>query len=334
MVLYIIQDMKYFLWAALVCSQFLFADKVVVPKRQTDVINPWYTGPLLCPSSAVVPVGHANFEPYVYVAAGTGYYDKHGKVVKNTHTSWSNSFQPVIQIGLTSWMDIQFLPILVYNYHNHQAQWLFYDFPITVDFQLTSPKGMDDWTPFIKFFITETFPTGKYRNLNPKKLGVDLSGTGSFRTETGFVIGKMFHFKKHHFLIARLLLQYEICSAAHLKGFSSFGGYSNTNARLFPGQGLAADLGLEYTLSQNWVLACDFVGAWSASNHYSGDPGTLPNGSKAVLQTGSANQYSLAPAIEYNWSENLGVIGGCWFTVAGNNAPRFWVGTFALNYYY
>jgi hypothetical protein len=326
--------MKRFFLVTLLFSHVLLADKVVIPKRQVDVDNPWYTGPLLCPSSVVVPAGHVNFEPYVYISAGTGSYDKQGKVVKNAHTFWSNSFQPVVQVGLTSWMDIQFLPLLVYNYHDHQAKCLFYDFPVTIDFQILAPNHIGDWTPYLKLFISESFPTGKFRHLNPNKLGVDISGTGSFRTSTGFVIGELFHFKRSHFLIARLLLQYEVCSAAHLKGFNCFGGYSNTNARLFPGQNVEADLGLEYTLSQNWVLACDFVGAWSASNHYSGDPGTLPSGAKAVLQTGSSNQYSLAPAIEYNWNANLGVIGGCWFTVAGNNAPRFWTGTFALNYYY
>jgi hypothetical protein len=45
-------------------------------------------------------------------------------------------------------------------------------------------------------------------------------------------------------------------------------------------------------------------------------------------------QYSLAPAIEYNWNIDLGVISGVWFTFAGKNAEAFASWVTALNYYY
>lgn len=318
--------------ALLLFSTCLFADKVITPKHQLEVENPWYTGPLLAPSAVTVPVGHANFEPYIYIIANTGSYDAHGKVVK-TDTSWANSFQPVVQVGLTKWMDIQFLPSLVYNYTQHQAQWLFYDFPITIDFQLTSPSYMGDWTPYIKLSLTEIFPTGKYRHLNPKKKGVDISGTGSFRTSAGLVIGEMFHLKGVHFLIARVLFLYEIPAPVQLEGFNAYGGGYGTNARFFPAQNWQTDLGVELTLTKNWVLACDFVGSWAVKPHFSGDPGRTAVGTSAALGTGPSAQYALAPAIEYNWSENLGIIGGSWFTVAGHNAPRFWSAVVAFNYY-
>jgi hypothetical protein len=47
----------------------------------------------------------------------------------------------------------------------------------------------------------------------------------------------------------------------------------------------------------------------------------------------SSSQYSLAPAIEYNWSQNIGLIGGVWFTVAGQNISQFNSIVIALNYY-
>lgn len=311
----------------------LFADKVIVPQVHSEEANPWYTGPLLAPSSAVVPVGHFNFEPYVYIIANTGGYDSHGKVVK-ADTSWSNSFQPVLEIGLTKWMDVQILPAVAYNYNQHQARWVFQDFILTVDFQLLKQAHIDDWTPYIKFFVTEIFPTGKYRNLNPKKMGVDIGGTGSFRTSTGLVIGEMFHIQGANFVIARLSLEYQLPAPVRLLGLNNYGGGYGTNARFFPGQNFEADLGVELTLNKNWVLACDFVGLWTGKPHFSGTTGKNPDGTRAQLGSpGFSSQYSLAPAIEYNWKENMGVIGGCWFTVAGHNAPRFWSAVFAFNYY-
>lgn len=325
--------MKLYLLPLLLCFSNLLADKVVTPQHESKFENPWYTGPLLTPSSVVVPVGHINFEPYIYVLAISGSYNSKGEVVK-ADLSWINSFQPVLEVGLTSWMDIQLLPTLVYNYNKHHAQWLFYDFPIVIDFQILAPKHPDDWTPYIKLILSEVFPTGQYRNLNPKKLGVDISGSGSFRTIAGFVIGEMFHLWARHFIIARLALQYDLPAPVHVKGFNAFGGGYGTNARIFPAQNLEMDIGIEFTLSKNWVLACDFEGIWTLKTHFSGNPGKNADGTPAVLGFKASSQYSLAPALEYNWSETLGIIGGGWFTFAGRNASRFWSAVLAVNYYH
>lgn len=325
--------MRVFLFCFFVCS--VFADKVITPQQHSEHRNPWYTGPLLAPSSVVVPVGHFNFEPYVYVTATTGIYNHKGDVVRAAHTFWSSSFQPVLQVGLTEWMDFQILPGVAYNYINHQAKWVFQDLLLTIDFQLLKPRHIDDFLPYLKLFLAETFPTGKYRNLNPKKLGADVGGGGSFKTAFGLVIGELFHLGGEHFLISRLSLQYELPAPVHLTGLNAYGGGIGTNARFFPSQNFEADLGLEFTLTQNWVLACDFVGTWAIKPHFSGNPGMTALGLPAPLGFKNfSTQYALAPALEYNWAENIGIIGGCWFTVAGRNAARFWSAVIAFNYYY
>ncbi|HSX14221.1 MAG TPA: hypothetical protein VLE96_07385 [Chlamydiales bacterium] len=318
----------------LTLSMQLFAHKVITPQQHSNAPNPWFTGPLLCPSDVVVTRGHFNFEPYVYFTANTGAYNSHGKVVEARNTLWSTSIQPVLSVGLTKWMDMQIVPGVAYNSIKHHDQWVFQDFIFTLDFQLLKPRHIDDWYPFIKFLITEMFPTGKYQHLNPKKLGVDIGGTGSYRTATGFVLGKLFQVHCAHFLNTRLSLQYELPAPVHLHGFNAYGGSFDTNARFFPGQNFEADLGLEYTLSKHWVIACDFVGLWTGKPHFSGNPGTTPLGTPAPLGApGFSIQYSMAPAIEYNWSANLGAIAGCWFTFAGKNAGRFWSAVAAFNYY-
>lgn len=326
--------MKRILFFLTFVSLQLFAHKVITAQEHSEGPNPWFTGPLLAPSDVVVTRGHFNFEPYLYVTANTGAYDNHGKVIKAPFTSWQISLQPVLSIGLTQWMDMQIIPGVAENRAHHQNQWVFQDFIFTLDFQLLKPSHIDDWKPYIKFLILEIFPTGKYRHLNPKKLGVDIGGTGSYRTTAGFVLGKLFHVRGVHFLNTRLALEYQWPAPVRLLGFNTYGGSFDTNARFFPGQNFEADLGLEYTLSTNWVLACDFVGIWTGKSHFSGNPGTTSLGTPAPLGNPKFSiQYALAPAIEYNWSANLGMIGGCWFTVAGKNAARFWSAVVAFNYY-
>lgn len=324
--------MKKILVGLIFISSSLFADKVIVPKANPQFDNPWLTGPLITPSSVVVPVGHANFEPYLYVVAVTGSYDRNWDVVRR-ETLWETSLQPTLQIGLTSWMDCQFTPVLFYNYTQHKANWEFGDFPFQFDFQIFTPRGMDDWMPYMKLTIGEIFPTGKYRNLNPKRLGAENVGGGSFQTFMAIDIGKLFHLWDIHFMTARLNIEYLLPAPTKLKGFNAYGGGFGTKARLFPGKTLEVDFGMEITLAKTWALACDVVGTWVGKTHYSGNPGKNADGTPAILGMGSSAQFSLAPAIEYNWSANLGVIAGGWFTVLGRNSSRFWSSVIAVNYY-
>lgn len=133
----------------------------------------------------------------------------------------------------------------------------------------------------------------------------------------------------------RLFLKYTFSSSVKLKGHNVYGGGVGTDVRFFPAQSASFDLGLEFILARHWAFALDVVGNWAEGSDYSGDPGV---GVDLVTpaQIGNSQpswQYSLAPAIEYNWNVNLGIIFGAWFTVAGKNSPQFSGAVFALNYY-
>ncbi len=51
------------------------------------------------------------------------------------------------------------------------------------------------------------------------------------------------------------------------------------------------------------------------------------------MRSPTSAQFSIAPAIEYNWNANIGIIFGSWFTLAGKNSTQFTSGVFAFNYY-
>jgi hypothetical protein len=312
--------MKY--WIAFLLPFVCFADKVphLLPAKGDYV--PWLTGPLITPSARIVPVGYYYVEPYVYLIGNTGTYNGHWNSVKNDHTFWANSFQPTIQIGLTQWMDFDIYPTVYYNYTDHEAKWAFGDLPIAFDFQLYI-SDHEDWLPDVVFTIKELFPTGKYDRLDPKKKGTDVGGNGSFNTGVELVFGKLFHLGGVHFTTQRLAFSYNLPAPVHLKGFNVYGGGYGTDARFFPAQTFQIAYGTEISLSQNWVLACDLVGVWATKTHFSGNSGTTATGAPATLGTGSSAQFSLAPAFEYNWSQNIGIIAGSWFTFAGRKSVQF-----------
>ncbi len=288
---------------------------------------PWFTGPLLAPSAVTIPPGHINIEPYFFVVANTGRYNHHWKPVK-IKTFWNNFFQPLIQFGIVSWMDFQCSPTLFYNYTKGAAKWAIGDMPVGIDFQLYHSRGsITDWMTAVRLTFKETLPIGKYQKLDPAKRGTDVGGGGSWQTAFEIDWGNLFYLGKNHFLTARFNFQYTLPAPVHVKKLNTYGGGPGTKGTVYPAQNFQIDIGTELSLTQTWVFAMDLVGSWSGKTRFKGTT-TLSNKAPA------AAQFSLAPAIEYNWNANLGVIFGPWFTVAGRNALRFTSGIFALNYYY
>ncbi len=106
-----------------------------------------------------------------------------------------------------------------------------------------------------------------------------------------------------------------------------------TYAKPYAGQSYSALLSFEQTLSQNWTFAWDTMFTRSAATTFVGKLGTTPTGGLATMGSDSAMAVSIAPAIEYNWNPSVGVIGGVWLSVAGENSEEFITPTFAVNVY-
>ena len=325
--------MKRLFFVLLFAAVALHSKEVARAQRYKKYENPWTTGPLLAPSVAVVTPGHVNFEPYIYAVANTGVYNNKGKSV-STPTLWNNYLTTSLQVGLTSFMDMQISPSVYYNYVQGKANWEYGDTPVTIDFQIVKPHHQESFVPYVKLVLVETFPSGNYRNLNPKKLATSLSGAGTYATTIGIAAGELFHIYKYNFLSTRLYIDYTYSAPTHVKGFNAYGGGFGANATVYPGNAYSFDAACELTLSKNWVFACDLVGSWTQKARVKGKRGVNALGSVARLGRPSSRQFQLAPAIEYNFSDNIGIISGCWFSFAGRNSSKFVSSVTAVNIYY
>lgn len=320
------------------CLPFLLYARKAVHTELVDsgVQGPWFTGPLLAPSGLVLPYPHIDFEPYFSTVVNLGEYKDNWKSQNSSKNYYSSSLQPIAQFGLTSWMDFEITPQLFYNYTKGAGKWVFGDINLTLNIQLYNNKEVSSRIPHIKLVLTEILPTGKYHKLNPEKEGTDIGGNGSFTTGVGVVFGQMFHLSGIHYMTTRLFLQYNLPAATRLKGYNVYGGGVGTDVKFFPSQNGLVDLAFEFTLAKHWVFATDFVAVIAEGSNFSGDPGTeVDLITPAALGNGKVSiQLSMAPAIEYNFNLNFGMIAGSWFTLAGRNAVKFAGGIVALNYYY
>ncbi len=309
-----------------------FADDAVTHRETSEqfVPVPWLTGPLIIPPATVVQVGHFTIETYVFATTNTGIYDGHWRSHGLPHNFVSVTPSLLTMIGMTEWMDFQIIPEMFYNTTHNQSSARFGDLPAGFDFQLC-PAGDK---PGIKFTILETFPTGQYQKLNPRKQGTDLSGRGSYATNLSLEFYKVYHLHGFHFVSVTAYFEYTYSAPVHVKGFNAYGGGYHTRGKVFPGSAYQGIVSFEFSLNRNWALALDNVYIHTNRSRFSGYRGVTDTGEPATVGTPSSEQISFAPGIEYNFSANLGIIAGAWVTALGRNSTQFRSGVVEFNYSY
>lgn len=288
--------------------------------------RPWFTGPLLTPSGHVVPYGHQNYEPYIYWTQSRGSYNSHWNA-QSAPTFNNLLVQFSCQFGVMLMSEFDINPQFTYSDFQGQHMWRVCDLPITLAFQLVQ-HSFDKWYPAVKLRFAANIPLGKYDGLNPKQLGVDAGGSGNWLPNVGLVFTKLHHIQGHQFFAWRFFPQVIFPTSVPVKGRSIYGGTKETRGKVHPRSAFSLLLGMEYSLTQNWALALDAQYFHGNKTTFSGHS---PAGTKPISP--SSEQFSLAPAIEYSWTPNLGVIAGPWFTFAGRNSKRFISYVVAINIY-
>lgn len=298
-------------------------------ERAKKMFNPWYTGPLVTPSASMMPPGSADIQPYLFIGGNYGTYNKDREAVSIPHNSYSLQETTILLTGVTDSVDFTIATGGIANWENHKNGGGYNDVTATVGFCILKQTL---YIPAMKFTIAETFPTGKYKNLSSNGLGLNATGGGSYQTQFGLGMSKIIWWIYEHPLHLRYFVGYTVPTPVHVKGFNAYGGGFGTHGIVHVGKSFTSDLGMEWSFTQRWVLAMDVVYVLQNETKFHGHPGVLANGAPAAVGTGYNDNLSLAPALEYNWNENLGVVAGVQFSVYGRNSPVFAKGQFSVTY--
>lgn len=294
--------------------------------------TPWFTGPLLAIPGKTIPRGHAflvNLATYTEV---TGRFNQQGRRTAGRHiqTFLAN---PLLSYGLTDSLDVQFnIPYIFKRTGNSRRQRIG-DVSVLLGYQLLSQKEAL-FKPNLRVTVQEIFPTGSFLALNPANEGADGTGLGSYQTNFGFNFQHLLPLQNSHYLRTRLNFNYLYAQKTSIRGPSVFGGTAESRGQARPGNLYAVDLSTEYTLTKNWVLVMESYYFSRRPTRFKGFPGILPSGRPAQLESGTEYALTLAPAIEYNFSERYGMIAGVWFPVQGKNTPVFLSTMIAFNAYW
>ena len=286
------------------------------------MFNPWYTGPLLAPSAHILPPGLINIQPYVFLTNNYAKFDEHAHA-DDIPTLHQINPQVVVLIGMLDWLNGI---VVAQGDRNKQkghfsANWG--DTSVSLGFGLLAEGA---YNPAILLSVKESIPTGKYQHLNPSKGGVDATGSGAYQTTIGLNLAKVVWWLTTHPMAFRFAQSWSIPAMVHVRGFNAYGGGHGTHGKVRLGNSYSADFGYEFSFTKKWVLALDVVYNYSQKITFSG------HSASNLVGGPFSDQLSLAPALEYNVNENLGFIGGVWFTVWGRNSLDFVSGVMSFTY--
>jgi hypothetical protein len=294
------------------CSDPSVAQSEPAPRQSLD--DAWWTGPMLANTAHTMPQGHVLIESYLYDSI-------------SGQTNSVNSLTYILY-GLTDRLTLGLVPTAGYNSVRggpDSSGVQLGDTQLRAQYALTSldaARGVPD----ISLALIETLPTGKFDRLGGRTSSG--FGSGAYGTALAFYSQMVFWLPNGRLLRTRLDMSEGISSNAGIQDVSVYGTGPGFRGHARPGNAFSVDAAFEYSLTRNWVLALDVI-----YNHGGAAVIRGTEGANAVFRnSGTSDGLGFAPAIEFSWTPNLGVLLGTRIITKGHNNPASVTPAIAINY--
>ena len=277
----------------------------------------WWTGPMLAPSAGTLPQGHWLVEPYLYDAMAP-------------HSDGFGSLS-YINYGLTDWLTVGMIPTFGYNRIGGGAGSSHVgigDVSVPAQWSVTRFDA-DSGLPAMAFNVQQSLPTGKFDRLGDRP--GDGLGSGAQATTLGWYMQTYNWMANGRILRTRLNFSYAFSGDAQIEDASVYGTAPGFRGKASPGDVGSVDLAFEYSLTSNWVLAADVVYRHAASTRIVGRSASDLAANDVRIDTGPHVSFALAPAVEYNWNANIGLLLGVRVIPRTSTAPASVTPALALN---
>jgi len=288
----------------------------VAPVRQSPD-DAWWTGPMLSNSAATLPKGHALIESYAF-----------DQIQEGTSSYGSLTY---LLYGLTDTLTVGAKPMFgAAAGKGGSLRGGMGDLTLSAQYRLTSPKAPPG-KPTIAVSLQYSLPTGRYDRLDTQP-GVAL-GSGAHATTLSLYAQQYFWLPNGHIFRARLNIASSWSDKARIDGASVYGTPGGFTGRASPGPRFDVGVSGEYSVTRNWVLGLDLVTSRTASTEISGIVAATGGSSSTVRFTlPRAQSWGIAPAVEYSWRPNLGVLLAARLIPRGRNVPGSVTPAVAINW--
>ena len=310
--------------AASVLAGPAFAD-APGPERQ-GLDEAWWTGPLLASGAATLPQGHILIEPYLYDVKPYGSFDADGKrhSAPDSDSIGSSSY---LLYGVTDTLTAGFIPHI--GYRRAGGRWSqglgIGDLTAQAQYRLLKYEE-GGHVPTVSVMVQENLPIGRHDGLDDRPN--DGFGSGAYATTVGVNSQYYFWTPNGRILRTRLNVQYTRSDNAKVRGASVYGTPKGFAGKAQPGDSFLVNLAFEYSITRNWVAAMDLAWQRDDSTKVTG----LLNGAAFERRYPVSKALIVAPAVEYNFNAQVGVIVGARIVPAGRNTTASVTPAIAINY--
>ena len=279
------------------------------PQRQS-LDDAWWTGPILAVSPNGPGQGHALTETYAFDQVSSG-------------SQAIRSFNYLLY-GVSDHFTLGMIPVFGVNEadgaHSHfgfsdltfQAQYTLADFD--------PETGM----PAVAVALRQSLATGKYDRLSDI---TEAFGAGAGATSLGLFTQDYFWLPNGRLLRVRFDVLASVSAKASLHDVSVYGTPQGFAGGVRPGDAVSLDVSLEYSLTRSTVLAMEFLYDHGNATHVEGASNSTP----MHIDLSASDGFGLAPALEYSWAPNWGVLLGTRILMGGRNRPFSVTPAIALN---
>ncbi|KRE91003.1 hypothetical protein ASG87_02220 [Frateuria sp. Soil773] len=292
------------------------ADAAAADTYRQSRDDAWWTGPMMANSAETLPPGHFLAEPYLYD-------------VRSAHADGFGS-RTYLLYGLAERLTVGVIPVFGYNRPDGAPGSRgagMGDFTVQAQYRLTEFQE-DGWLPTTAVMLQETLPTGHYDRLVRPADGM---GSGAYGTTLGFNAQTYLWMPNGRILRLRLNLSASRSGRARVRGASVYGTDDGFRGSARPGNAYGIDASVEYSLTRRWVLAMDFLYNRNGSTRVTGRARAgLPHDLR--MESGRSDAYGIAPAVEYSWTPNVGVLLGTRVIFGGHRTPSSVTPAIAINY--
>jgi hypothetical protein len=297
--------------ARLLLTLLVLATASAQAQTQNDNEAVRFTGPLVS-SAPPLPKGALNIEPYLINTQTVARYDAKGDRhdVDGATDDWQISVP--IQYGATDRLTLAVTLNATYE-PGRDGQWDLAAGDTRLSASWLLAQGNDANKPKLTLSMHQNLTTGQHDRLELRRAP---GPTGSGADSTTFALDGQAYFLPRSNLRGRAGLAWRLPGAnAGLHGQSGYDTHAGFKGNAELGQGVVANLGAEYSINAQWALASDLVYEHESSTRVRGLAGT-----ELVDETlPSSWRLSIAPAAEYHWSDNAGMIFGALMSLDGRN---------------
>jgi hypothetical protein len=286
--------------AALACLMPCPAKADVEQMRAAMKAARW-TGPMLASTAETLPKGHFYTEPYFYDV-----------IVHGDHHPGSSGFY---QYGLLDNLTVGFQPSFATDTNRLGRGMTIGDFKLVSQLRVSHFRP-EHRVPTIALVLNEVIPTGKFDRLGRTEEG---HGSGAIATELGVNVQHWFLLKNGRLLRARINVLERFYNRANVEGRSVYGTDTTFRGHARPGARTTLIGAVEYSLTNEWVLAMDVEADFAGRTNVAGREAVA--GPLARTSSPASRDVGFSPAVEYNWSPSAGALLGVWIIPKGHNAP-------------